>query len=200
MNQRTIGSQIWTTENLNVDRFRNGDLILEAKSPHDWMVAAKNESPAWCYYNYDSTYATIFGKIYNGYAIVDHRILAPKDWHIPDDNEWVDLINFNGGKEAAAYNLKIDIVNCESLGFISEWAGSNESGFSALPGSYCCYNGNFFSDFNHFPDTSWWSSTKRTSQNGKFYFWTPIAGLGDFFGGSVAGDLDCGSYVRLIKD
>ena len=31
-----IGNQTWMAENLNVDRFRNGDLIPEAKSNEEW--------------------------------------------------------------------------------------------------------------------------------------------------------------------
>jgi hypothetical protein len=30
-----IGNQVWMSENLNVDHFRNGDLIPEAKTEND---------------------------------------------------------------------------------------------------------------------------------------------------------------------
>lgn len=43
-----IGSQIWTIENLNVDTFRNGDIIHQAKLIADWNKAADEEKPAWC--------------------------------------------------------------------------------------------------------------------------------------------------------
>ncbi|MFN6037559.1 MAG: hypothetical protein ACK452_03755 [Bacteroidota bacterium] len=43
-------TQIWMTMNLNTDRFRNGDLITEAKTPQEWIAANNNKKPAWCYY------------------------------------------------------------------------------------------------------------------------------------------------------
>ena len=43
-----IGSQVWTNRNLNVIRFRNGDLIPEAKTDEQWLLAFKNKQPAWC--------------------------------------------------------------------------------------------------------------------------------------------------------
>ena len=46
-----IGKQEWMVENLNVDRFRNGDLIPEIKSPNEWEKAGKSGKPAWCYFD-----------------------------------------------------------------------------------------------------------------------------------------------------
>jgi hypothetical protein len=48
-----IGSQMWMAENLNTDRFNNGDVIYEAKTAEDWKKALDEEKPAWCYYNFD---------------------------------------------------------------------------------------------------------------------------------------------------
>jgi hypothetical protein len=45
-----IGHQEWSTENLNVDHFRNGDIIPEVKSDEDWGKAGDLRQPAWCYY------------------------------------------------------------------------------------------------------------------------------------------------------
>ena len=36
----SIGNQIWMAENLNVDKFRNGDLIPEAKTNSEWKNIA----------------------------------------------------------------------------------------------------------------------------------------------------------------
>lgn len=48
-----IGEQIWMTGNLDVNKFRNGDIIREAISNEDWINAGQNFEPAWCYYNND---------------------------------------------------------------------------------------------------------------------------------------------------
>jgi hypothetical protein len=36
-----IGNQEWMSDNLNVDHFRNGDIIPEVKSKDDWKEAEK---------------------------------------------------------------------------------------------------------------------------------------------------------------
>lgn len=48
-----IGNQIWMTENLNIEKFRNGDLISQAKTSEQWIKAGNERKPAWCYYNND---------------------------------------------------------------------------------------------------------------------------------------------------
>ena len=92
-----IGQQVWMVENLNVDKFRNGEIIPEAKTDAEWKKAAENKQAAWCYYNNDSSNGTKYGKLYNWYAVNDPRGLAPKGWHIPSDKEWTDLTDYLGG-------------------------------------------------------------------------------------------------------
>jgi uncharacterized protein (TIGR02145 family) len=96
-----IGSQTWMAENLNVSKFRNGDLIPEAKTKEDWEQAGKNKQPAWCYYNNDPTNSAKFGILYNWYAVNDPRGLSPAGYHVPTDAEWTSLTTFLGGVEAA---------------------------------------------------------------------------------------------------
>jgi len=43
-----IGKQTWMKENLNVSRFRNGDLIPEVKTDEEWEKAGEMKQPAWC--------------------------------------------------------------------------------------------------------------------------------------------------------
>ena len=46
-----IGNQTWMAENLNVDIFRNGDPIPEAKTNEEWIKAGEEGKPVWCYYD-----------------------------------------------------------------------------------------------------------------------------------------------------
>jgi uncharacterized protein (TIGR02145 family) len=79
-----IEDQEWTTKNLNVSRYRNGDVIPEVKDPIKW----KNlKTGAWCYFNNDPKNGAIYGKLYNWYAVNDSRGLAPEGFHIPTKNE-----------------------------------------------------------------------------------------------------------------
>ena len=118
-----IGQQVWTTENLNVDKFRNGEIIPEAKTAAEWHKAGENKQAAWCYYNNDSSNGTKYGKLYNWYAVNDPRGLAPEGWHIPSDQEWTDLTNYLGGVEQAGAKMK------SKEGWLENGNGTNESGF-----------------------------------------------------------------------
>jgi uncharacterized protein (TIGR02145 family) len=92
-----IGSQTWMSNNINVNRFRNGDLIPEAKSNEDWQNAGINQQPAWCYLNNDSIKGKESGRLYNWYALNDPRGLAPEGWIIPSVEHWVNLTDALGG-------------------------------------------------------------------------------------------------------
>jgi len=88
-----IGEQIWTQQNLNISKFRNGDLIKEAKSKEDWLKCGYREEPAWCYFKFDKNYAN-FGKLYNYYAISDKRNIAPVGWKIPTIEDYYSLVKY----------------------------------------------------------------------------------------------------------
>ena len=81
-------------ENLNQDRFNNGDLILEVKTNEEWEKVCLEGKPAWCYYNYNPANGEIYGKLYNWFAVNDPRGLAPDGWHVPDYNDWSTLISY----------------------------------------------------------------------------------------------------------
>ena len=101
-----IGTQTWTTENLNVSTFRNGYPIMEAKTNEEWNQANENKQPAWCYYENDPKNGAKYGKLYNWYAVNDPRGLAPAGWHVPSDAEWTILSDFLGGESTAGKKMK----------------------------------------------------------------------------------------------
>lgn len=146
----TIGNQIWMAENLNVDKFRNGDPIPQAKTSEEWLAAAENGEPAWCFYDNDPANGAKYGKLYNWYAVTDFRGLAPKGWHIPTDSEWEELVDILGGDETAGDKLK------STSGWEAEGNGTNISRFSGLPGGLRRYDGNFGSIGG---TGVWWSAT-----------------------------------------
>lgn len=157
-----IGEQIWMQKNLNVDTFRNGDIIPEAKSYEEWESLGKNGSAAWCYYQNITENAEKYGKLYNWYAVNDPRGLAPEGWYIPGDLEWNILINYLGVFEAG-----------NKLKSISGWQpygkrnsnGSNESGFFGLPGGFRRHKDRYgithMDDYSGFEQEgeigTWWS-------------------------------------------
>ena len=155
MKEVKIGKQIWMAENLNVEKFRNGDFIPQARTDEQWVRAANNEKPAWCYYNNDPKNGKKYGKLYNWYAVNDPRGLAPKDWKIPSYNDWKWLINFIGGDSEAVKKMK------STSGWADNGNGTNSSGFSGLPGGWRDYD-DAFCDFGELG--LWWSSTENTKK------------------------------------
>lgn len=151
----TIGKQVWMTQNLNVDKFRNGDPIPEAKTDEEWIKAGENGEPAWCYYNNNPDNGDRYGKLYNWYAVNDPRGLAPEGWKIPSDEEWSRLTDFLGGESVAGKKMKSTDFWADNDG--ESGNGTNESGFSGLPGGNRRYDGAFNGVGK---DGYWWSSTE----------------------------------------
>ena len=135
-----IGNKVWMAENLSASRFLNGEIIQEAKTDDEWIKAASNGTPAWCYYNNDPKLGEEYGKLYNWYAISDPRGLAPLGWEIPSDCDYWDLIKELGGKDNAGYKMKSitgwksSTDNNTNTGLNGN--GNNNSDFNSKPGGY----------------------------------------------------------------
>lgn len=176
MKEVKIGNQIWMTENLNVDKFRNGDSIPQAKTNEEWKKAGDNNQPAWCYYDNNFENGDKYGKLYNFYAVNDFRGLAPRGFHIPSNIEWKSLVTFLGEGDIASIMLKA------KFGWNNN--GSNESGFLGIPGGYRSQFGDFV---NIGKVGQWWSTTKYfndawniyiSQYNGPVYIVTDPKGKG----------------------
>ena len=186
-NSVKIGNQIWMTENLNVDRFRNGDAILEAKTAEEWKAAGNTKRPAWCYYDNAPANGEKYGKLYNWYAVKDTRGLALVGWHVPSDAEWTILSNYIGGENVAGKSMK------STAGWYNNGNGTNSRGFSGLPGGYRLSSG----DFSYVGYYGYWWSASEVNES---FAWDWK--LGNYFSG-----LDRfyhakynGFSVRCIKD
>ena len=152
-------------KNLDVTTYRNGDPIPQVTSPTEWENLTTG---AWCYYKNDPAYGAIYGKIYNGYAVTDPRGLAPEGWHIPNNAEWIELVNCLGGASVAGGALKsTGTIELDPNGLIDELAGlwatpntgaTNSSGFTALPSGFRGYQG-WFGRAGF--DADWWSATQN---------------------------------------
>jgi uncharacterized protein (TIGR02145 family) len=184
----TIGTQVWMTKNLDVDKFRNGDPIPQAKTNAEWESAGKNKQPAWCYYDNNPLNGEKFGKLYNWYAVNDPRGLAIEGFHIPNDNEIAELTDFLGGEDLDGFNA-IGITLKSETGW--EENGTNTSGFTALPGGKRDIN-NFYSHINLIG--YWWTSTELSENIASFF----SLYLDSSEGGGTRKNL--GMSVRCIKN
>ena len=179
-------------ENLRVTRYNNEDDIPTDLSDEDWE---NTEEGAYAIYPHtggiwpdepvegidsDEEMVEAYGKLYNWYAVDDPRGLCPEGWHIPSDDEWMQLVDYvvsqgypntntvNGAGNALKSCRQVD----SPLGGVCNTSdhprwnshgthyGFDEFGFSALPGSYRHTNGSFY---NIGYDGYWWSSTESSS-------------------------------------
>jgi len=128
-----IGNQWWMAENLKVTHYRNGDIIPNVIDDDEWFHLT---SGAYCNYNNDTSNVAIYGSLYDWYAVVDIRNIAPDGWHAPTDNEWQKLVNYLGGNTLAGGRMKSKgtVNDGDGLWYEPNVGATNESGFSALPG------------------------------------------------------------------
>ncbi|MFA6570090.1 MAG: fibrobacter succinogenes major paralogous domain-containing protein [Bacteroidota bacterium] len=182
-----LGTQVWTVKNLDVVRYRNGDIIPEVRDSAQWINLTTG---AWCYYNNDSTLGAVYGRLYNWYAVTDPRGLAPEGWHIPTDGEWTTLTNNLGGETVAGGKLKEKgTVHWLSPNIVVP----NESGFKALPGGWRNYNGTFEIIGTC---SGWWSSSEFSSAHA----WTCLLYYNNSIAYRFSNLKEAGYSVRCIKD
>jgi uncharacterized protein (TIGR02145 family) len=191
--------QEWMAENLRTNSYANGDPIPNVTTPNQW---ANLTTGAWAHYNNDSQYESPFGKLYNWYVVADPRDVCPSGWHVPAESEWNTLINYLDPNvdEASSPNTaggKMKTTTGWNDYDGQSGNGTNESGFSGLPGGYLSYNQEVFIKMDTLGH--WWSSNEY---NG---FPMPCGiniSLGYGYGSAMREVLDkrYGFSVRCIKD
>ncbi len=185
----TIGTQVWMVENLKTTKYRNGDVIKNITDNTAWYGSwYGSNAGAWCYYDNNSYNGTIYGKLYNWYAVDDSRKIAPSGWHVPTDAEWTTLTTYLGGVSIAGGKLK-------ETG-LTHWAGpntgaTNETGFTALPGGH---REGYMHSIGY-----WWSATSVDNEYSQ-YAWSRNMDYdySDVFRGKVFKTY--GYSVRCVKD
>jgi uncharacterized protein (TIGR02145 family) len=196
----TIGSQIWSSTNLDVTTYRDGTPIPQVTDPTQW---ANLTTGAWCYYNNDSANGTTYGKLYNWYAVAGiyntaslndpslRKQLAPQGWHIPSDAEWTILTTFLGGQSEAGGKMK---STGTSLWQSPNTAATNSNGFTGLPAGSRSSVDTFYGigDFGE-----WWSSSENDTA---FAAWTRFLSYGNGYAGREDENKKDGYSVRCLRD
>jgi uncharacterized protein (TIGR02145 family) len=179
-----IGSQVWMTENLKTTKYQNGEDIPNLPLNVSYTGLTQG---AFCYYRYDDVInKSIFGPLYNYYAVSDNRDLCPSGWHIPRTDEWTLLNNYLNPNSA-------DRMKSTSLWTISKSSVDNSSGFNALPGGYL-REVNLFAGIGY--SGSWWIKPANTNS-----FVANVFSLSNYnFGVIIAYDKQNFFSVRCIKD
>jgi len=142
-----IGNQIWMAENLN---YKTGN--------------------CWAYDN-DKSYRQKYGLLYDWETAMK---ASPAGWRLPTREEWDELVRVAGGSEAGK-NLQSK-TGWSDIKDGSSGSGTDDYGFSALPGGDRCTKGNI----SRVGCTGlWWSAT--VDRSGNVYYRLMALGISSVF-------------------
>jgi uncharacterized protein (TIGR02145 family) len=181
-----IGDQWWMAENLRTTFFADGSEILNVTDSLAW---AQISNPAWCFYDNNSSYGNLYGKLYNWFTVSDQRGVCPSGWHAPTMADWTILTNYLGGAYLAGDKMK------SVTGWLANTSATNESLFTGLPGG--CRINNVSNDFSLVGGHAlWWSSSEFDNYNAWYLT------LQFYYPGSTTSDINKGKglSIRCIKD
>jgi uncharacterized protein (TIGR02145 family) len=158
----TVGSQTWMAENLNYGitktiRVMVPDTIYTNNKKKKIKEITRKEvektvNTNVCYDN-DPANCEKYGSLYDWNTAMT---ACPVGWHLPSKAEWDALTNYVGAWETAGKKLK------STSGWKGNGNGTDEYGFSALPGGYVQSDGIFG---NTGDSGRWWSATKGDDGN-----------------------------------
>ncbi len=177
----------WMASNLKTTSYANGDPIPNVPDAVEWGSLTEG---GWINYNNNPQHDSLFGKLFNWYAVDDARNACPVDWHVATDAEWTNLTNYLGGLSASGGKLK----STGTVLWLSPNDGAtNESGMACQPGGIRTAGGIFQEMFG---TGTWWSSTPNnsfTSWNRSLFYTSSGTWRGS--GSNIQG-----ASVRCVRD
>lgn len=178
-----IGNQTWLAENLKY-------------LPAVFEPATSSQTDSRYYvYGYNGTVVSeaIATSNYNTYGVLYNwpaaLVACPAGWHLPSDAEWTQLTTFLGESNAGGKLKETGTTHWKDPNF----AATNETGFTALPGGYC-FSGSSFKDLGI--TGYWWSATEANS-SGAWY-----RGMGNNYSDliKISNFKNLGYSVRCVKN
>ena len=153
-----IGVNEISSVNLAVTRYRNGDVIENATEDSAWATANTNQTGAWCYYNNDLGNGVTYGILYNKWAVLDPRGLAPIGYTVLSKAQWISSLTSVSTTGAASGVGAGVVLKSEELWETSATAnqGQNTKGFNSLPAGERIASGTFFQEITQ--TTNYWTS------------------------------------------
>jgi uncharacterized protein (TIGR02145 family) len=141
-----IGKTYWADHNLNTSSFSNGDPIAQAKNTEEWENFFNQKIPAYCSVYYNPKNDSVYGKVYNWWAVVDLRGLAPEGFMVPSLQDWMGLkahLNYDTICKCYPPILR----SADKLKSTTQWKGElkgdNLFNMNILPAGYVRNDGRF---------------------------------------------------------
>jgi uncharacterized protein (TIGR02145 family) len=188
----TIGTQTWMAENLRTAFYCNEESIPLISNTNSWATAT---TPGYSVYNSDLPSDTLWGKLYNWYAMADSRNICPCGWHVPSDAEFTTLTDFLGTEAIAGGKMKTTGVleNGDGLWTIDNFLATNESGFTAIPAGGRMSNGSYTGLYQ----SAWFGVS---SENTSTTYWRRY--LENLSGGVTRSSVNkrTGCSIRCVQD
>jgi uncharacterized protein (TIGR02145 family) len=169
----SIGTQCWMQSNLATTHYNDNNDIPNITDGLAWVALTTG---AYCWYNNDyNTYGSIYGAMYNWYAVNTGK-LCPTNWHVPSHDEWTTLERAICTSSTCATDFPYDMTSVSPRGTdeggklkeagLTHWnspnlGATNSSGFTALPAGYRRYHDGVFGFLGGYD--AWWTSTLKDS-------------------------------------
>jgi uncharacterized protein (TIGR02145 family) len=153
-----------------------------------WMAENLNikAGNSWCYED-DEFSCKKYGRLYDWETA---KKVCPSGWHLPSRREWNELEDAVGGSLTAGKKLK------STSGWSSGGNGTNDYGFSALPGGGGSSDGGFNgAGYNGY----WWTATEGSAYYGTVGAYGRNMDSHDYMD-SPNGYKSYGRSVRCVKD
>jgi len=137
-----------------------------AKSIEEWDSYCLNDEYCCCAYDFDDKNIKKFGLIYNVHCVNQAESVVPEGTRLASYDDWNELINSLGSNVPKDKNSQSEVlVKLKSqkgwtgkIAFTNPLTGSNESGFTALPGGYLDHVNMPTNFFGKGQAVHWWSS------------------------------------------
>ena len=192
-----IGGQCWLGDNLNAVTLNDGTPIENITDNTSWSTTT---TPAYCYYQNNTAYQTLYGNLYN-FATIQTNKLCPSGWHVPSDCEWM-FMEGSLGLSIADQQIGTGFrgtTEGDALKSIDGWnephtAHNNSTGFTAYPGGYRFTNGTFSGRLLY----GYWATSTLDPTTGNT--WSRKLNVGNSNISRTAYNTFQGYSVRCIKD
>ncbi len=193
-----IGGMHWMAENLRSVTFANGDPIPNVTADNTWESIS---TPAWCSFNNSPANAATYGRLYNGFAVVDPRNVCPAGWHVASDVELfalieaIDTVDYEEGMVSPRAGGKMKATGGVVWQYPNNGA-SDQSGFHALGAGYRNDGNSAF--WNLLQQSYFWAlSADLPGQTCTYSLYYDHGGI-QFTGPNMPGRL--GHSVRCVAD
>lgn len=194
-----IGDQIWMAENLKTTHYADGTALVDGFEAGD----IRGDYTTKYYFAYDDNVGNVntYGRLYTWAAVMDGSAgstlnpsgvqgVCPDGWHVPSNTEVEELVSFIGSE---GHNGSEGTALKSASGWKNSGNGTDNYGFTALPGGVFDHDGTFSGDSSL---GDWWTSSvydANESIEWDMYYEVSVVDMGNT-------EKDFGFSVRCLKD